>query len=268
MRTKEQLKEVVQMAINEPNSKAFLRREMHILKDKYYYENLDFLNDSLDNVAKIMIVKEREFDRQKTSMRHKGTDRAIYSRYVHTCVLLNEGISFEEYWKREAPKVRKKITDEIKVLTDQYEVKKSKCLRITEELKELKNDLTTTGTSTTLTTDLSEPRMAALYTYLLEEKFIKTTPEMWRYWFTKQSLLAGKNPVKIQWLGAGSVLSNVVALICGNFTNDTANAMKAAFKLSSGTKYQKPTNSRFERGKKPFKRIYEIKEHAETKLQS
>lgn len=124
---------------------------------------------------------------------------------------------------------------------------------------------------TTLHTDLEPTRLDVLYSYLTDEKLIKTTPEMWRYWFTKPSLQAGKQPKKIQWLGAGSVLSNVTMLVCGNFTNHTETAMKAAFKLQSGTKYQQPTiikKKREFRGDRPYKRIYEIMEHAETKLQS
>lgn len=133
---------------------------------------------------------------------------------------------------------------------------------------------TDTGTTTeppagtTLHTDLEPTRLDVLYSYLTDEKLIKTTPEMWRYWFTKPSLQAGKQPKKIQWLGAGSVLSNVIMLVCGNFTNHTKTAIEAAFKLQSGTNYQRPTQNRNNRGKYPYKRIYEIMEHAETKLQS
>jgi hypothetical protein len=130
------------------------------------------------------------------------------------------------------------------------------------------NKQATTTTGTTLHTDLTATRLDELYNYLTSEKLIKTTPEMWRFWFTKQSLQAGKKPIKIQWLGAGSVLTNVVMLVCGNFTNHTETAMKAAFNLQSGKKYQQPTNNRNNRGKYPYKRIYEIMEHAETKLQS
>ena len=131
---------------------------------------------------------------------------------------------------------------------------------------------TGTGTEppagTTLHTELTPTRLDVLYNYLTSEKLINTTPEMWLFWFTKQSLPDRKKPIKIQWLGAGSVLSNVVTLVCGNFTNRTETAMKAAFNLQTGKKYQQPTNDRNSRGKHPYKRIYEIMEHAERKLQS
>lgn len=131
--------------------------------------------------------------------------------------------------------------------------------------KEVDSNVITFNTKLTLT------RLDELYNYLTNEKLINTTPEMWRYWFTKQSLQAGKKKTKIQWLGAGSVLSNVILLVCGNFTNHTETAMKAAFKLQSGTNYQQPTiikKKKELRGNYPYKRIYEIIEHAENKLQS
>lgn len=137
---------------------------------------------------------------------------------------------------------------------------------LVREILKIVEGTTEPPAGTTLHTDLELVRLDHLYNYLSDEELIKTTPEMWRYWFTQQSLQAGKQPKKIQWLGAGSVLSNVIMLVCGNFTNHTKTAIEAAFKLQSGTNYQRPTQNRNNRGKYPYKRIYEIMEHAETKL--
>lgn len=155
-----------------------------------------------------------------------------------------------------------------KDIDDKNLMQNSGLIHFVRELSKKIETTTEPPTGTTLHTELTPTRLEVLYDYLTDEQLINTTPEMWRFWFTKQSLQAGKKPVKIQWLGAGSVLSNVTMLVCGNFTNHTETAMKAAFKLQSGTNYQQPTPDRNNRGKYPYKRIYEIKEHAETKLQS
>ena len=68
MRTKDQLKQVVERALYEPNSKAFLKREMQIAKEKYYYEHEDFLNDSLMNISEIAQVKHLDLIYKETKL--------------------------------------------------------------------------------------------------------------------------------------------------------------------------------------------------------
>lgn len=115
-------------------------------------------------------------------------------------------------------------------------------------------------------TDLKLSRVDEIRRYLVDCKYTDVDENTWRHWFGKVTWTGSTKPGKINWYSASDLLSNIICLICGNFKVSTEKAMKKIFKLQKGKKFQNPTNARNQRGKYPYKRIYEIMEHAETKL--
>jgi hypothetical protein len=141
MRTKDQLKQVVERALYEPNSKAFLKREMQFVKEKYYYEHEDFLNDSLMNISEIASSETFRFNIQRNQIKQRLSKEEFIRDYYGFCIDKNEGLTFEEYFEREEPKVKQKIKDEITALEKRHNKYIGKCNKIDSELRELKNEL-------------------------------------------------------------------------------------------------------------------------------
>lgn len=109
-----------------------------------------------------------------------------------------------------------------------------------------------------LSTACNIVRMTEIHQYLKKYKYIDVDEVVgsWLYWFSLQSWqYTKKNPTKIKWIGAAYVLTNVVYILCGNMTKETEQAMKNAFVLPKGKKFQKKTNIDF--SKKPYKSIRE-----------
>lgn len=140
MRTKDQLKQVVERALYEPNSKAFLKREMQFVKEKYYYEHEDFLNDSLMNISEIASSETFRFNIQRNQIKQRLSKEEFIRDYYGFCIDKNEGLTFEEYFEREEPKVKQKIKDEITALEKRHKAYINKCNKIDSELKELKKE--------------------------------------------------------------------------------------------------------------------------------
>ena len=140
MRTKDQLKQVVERALYEPNSKAFLKREMQFVKEKYYYEHEDFLNDSLMNISEIALSETFIFNIQRNQIKRRLNKEEFINNYYGFCIDKNEGLTFEEYFEREEPKVKQKIKDEITALEKRHNNYIDKCNKIDSELKELKKE--------------------------------------------------------------------------------------------------------------------------------
>lgn len=140
MRTKDQLKQVVERALYEPNSKAFLKREMQFVKEKYYYEHEDFLNDSLMNISEIASSETFRFNIQRNQIKQRLSKEEFINNYYGFCIDKNEGLTFEEYFEREEPKVKQKIKDEITALEKRHKAYINKCNKIDSELKELKKE--------------------------------------------------------------------------------------------------------------------------------
>lgn len=264
-----------------PTDKKFLKeyfiRESKNAEKEFFYTREVFLTGCKDAVQNYLI---NDLYRQKSDVRKellearqwaKEHDQELFNRTYEQEDNLNiENYTVNLYYLTNGRYTGHMDYSEIMHISNTLDL----LISIDDLIDAVKNiQPTGTGTTeppagTTLHTKLTPTRLDVLYNYLTDEQLINTTPEMWRFWFTKQSLQAGKKPIKIQWLGAGSVLSNVIMLVCGNFTNHTKTAMEAAFKLKSGTNHQQPKPDRNNRGKHPYKRIYEIMEHAETKLQS
>lgn len=141
MRTKDQLKQVVERALYEPNSKAFLKREMQFVKEKYYYEHEDFLNDSLMNISEIAASETFIFNIQRNQIKRRLNKEEFINNYYGFCIDKNEGLTFEEYFEREEPKVKQKIKDEITALEKRHNNYIDKCNKIDSELRELKKEL-------------------------------------------------------------------------------------------------------------------------------
>lgn len=141
MRTKDQLKQIVKRALYEPNSKAFLKREMQFVKEKYYYEHEDFLNDSLMNISEIASSETFIFNIQRNQIKRRLNKEEFINNYHGFCIDKNEGLTFEEYFEREEPKVKQKIKDEIIALEKRHKAYINKCNKIDSELKELKEEL-------------------------------------------------------------------------------------------------------------------------------
>jgi|BioPla2DNA2_1021312.scaffolds.fasta_scaffold12635_6 hypothetical protein len=139
MRTKDQLKQVVERALYEPNSKAFLKREMQIAKEKYYYEHEDFLNDSLMNISEIASSETFRFNIQRNQIKLRLSKEEFIRDYYRFCID-KEGLTFEEYFEREEPKVKQKVKDEITALEKRHKAYINKCNKIDSELKELKKE--------------------------------------------------------------------------------------------------------------------------------
>lgn len=146
MRTKDQLKQVVERALYEPNSKAFLKREMQIAKEKYYYEHEDFLNDSIMNISEIASSETFRFNIQRNQIKRRLSKEEFIRDYYRFCID-KEGLIFEEYFEREEPKVKQKVKDEITALEKRHKAYIDKCNKIDSELKELKkkSDKSKTG---------------------------------------------------------------------------------------------------------------------------
>lgn len=141
MRTKNQLKQVVERALLEPNSKAFLKREMQFVKEEYYYEHEDFLNDSLMNISEIASSETFRFNIQRNQIKQRLNKEVFIRDYYSFCIDKNEGLTFEEYFEREEPKVKQKIKEEIKALENRHNNYIGKCNKIDSELKELQREL-------------------------------------------------------------------------------------------------------------------------------
>ena len=96
--------------------------------------------------------------------------------------------------------------------------------------------------STFLITTVERSRMIEIHKYLSEKKYIDVDVDSWLYWFSKHTWTnQKKKPSTIKWLEAAYHLTNVVYLICGNMEVQTESAMKKAFKLPTGSKFQKLT---------------------------
>jgi len=96
--------------------------------------------------------------------------------------------------------------------------------------------------STLLITAVERSRMIEIYKYLSEKKYIDVDVDSWLYWFSKHTWTnQKKKPSTIKWIEAAYHLPNVVYLICGNMEVQTESAMKKAFKLPTGSKFQKLT---------------------------
>jgi hypothetical protein len=92
-----------------------------------------------------------------------------------------------------------------------------------------------------LNTTVERTRLIEIHTYL-SKKYIDVDVDSWLYWFSKQTWTNKKEkPKRIKWIGAVYHLTNVVYLICGNMNIQTETAMKEAFELPKGTKFQQMT---------------------------
>jgi len=133
--------------------------------------------------------------------------------------------------------------------------------------RELYKDENKGEKSVFLTTKLNQVRMKAIHQYLYDKKLIDVDEVVgnWLYWFSLQSWQDTKRkPAKIKWIGAAYVLTNVVYILCENMTKETEQAMKNAFKLPKGSKFQKKTNIDYL--KDPYKSIIEKFNFAERYL--
>ncbi len=139
MRTKDQLKQIVKRALYEPNSKAFLKREMQFVSEKYYYEHEDFINDSLMNISEIASSETFRFNIQRNQIKRRLSKEEFIRNYYGFCID-KEGLTFEEYFEREEPKVKQKVKDEITALEKRHKAYINKCNKIDSELKELKKE--------------------------------------------------------------------------------------------------------------------------------
>ncbi len=128
----------------------------------------------------------------------------------------------------------------------------------TSIISNILSDIEPQSSTVFLSTKYNVTRMTAIHQYLKENKYIDVDEVVgsWLYWFSLQSWqYTKKNPTKIKWIGAAYVLTNVVYILCGNMTKETEQAMKNAFVLAKGKKFQKKTNIDF--SKKPYKSIGE-----------
>jgi hypothetical protein len=92
-----------------------------------------------------------------------------------------------------------------------------------------------------LITKVERTRLIEIHTYL-SGKYIDVDVDSWLYWFSKQTWTNKKEkPKRIKWIGAVYHLTNVVYLICGNMNIQTETAMKKAFELPKGAKFQSLT---------------------------
>lgn len=118
-----------------------------------------------------------------------------------------------------------------------------------------------------LNTQLTQVRMKEIHQYLFENEYIDVDINSWLYWFSKQTWNnKKKNPSQIKWIDAAYHLTNTVYLICGNMEVYTETAMKKAFKLPTGRKFQKNTLNKEKnqmRDKEPYKSLYHLIEWSE-----
>lgn len=112
---------------------------MQIAKEKYYYEHEDFLNDSLMNISEIASSETFRFNIQRNQIKLRLSKEEFIRDYYRFCID-KEGLTFEEYFEREEPKVKQKVKDEITALEKRHKAYINKCNKIDSELKELKKE--------------------------------------------------------------------------------------------------------------------------------
>lgn len=120
----------------------------------------------------------------------------------------------------------------------------SQTVEINGFLKERIFDTQPQPESTLLITAVERSRMIEIHKYLSNKKYIDVDVASWLYRFSKHTWTnQKKKPSFIKWIGAAYHLTNVVYLICGNMELQTETAMKKAFKLPSGSNFQKLTSN-------------------------